>query len=300
MKPSGGTELLSNNLIKYVGQGWLDKINLVTSVCDPSRIDPNKINVMWQHLSYDQYNVKNMNDKSFVDSIQHYAYVSNWQLEQFKDRFPIHDASNYVIKNAIPPIELKEKPKGKLKLIYTSMPDRGLEVLLDAFEIMDMDDVELTVYSSNIIYGMNYKAANSEELFHRCKTMKNVVYKGYAMNNAVRKALQESHVLAYPSIFEETSCCAAIEAGAAGCQIVTTNLGALPETCDKYATYVDYTPDKKELAHNYAEVLKKSLYIYSDISYNDIVNQSRWFNENYSWDKRAKEWINFIGKICEE
>lgn len=300
MNPCGGTEILYKNLIKYVGKDWRN-INLITSVCDSSLTNPSLINVLWQHLSYDQYNVRAMNDLSFIDKIQHFVYVSNWQLEQFKQRFPIDHANNHVIRNAIEPIECIEKPKDKLRLIYTSMPERGLKILLDAFEIMDMDDVELVVYSSNIIYGMNYRSPiDTDRLFHRCKTMKNVVYKGYAMNNVVRKALQDSHVLAYPSIFEETSCLAAIEAGAAGCQIVTTNLGALPETCDQYATYVDHTLDDIELAHNYAEVLKKSLYNYSNISYNDIVNQSTWFNGTYSWENRAKEWIDFMDKICAE
>jgi glycosyltransferase involved in cell wall biosynthesis len=297
MKPSGGTELLYNNLIKHVGKDWLKDTNLVVSICNSQFVNPNQTNVLWQHLSYDQYNMQLMNDINFVNSIQHFVYVSEWQLNEYQKRFPISQANNHVIRNAIEPIEFKEKPKNKIKLIYTSMPNRGLEVLLDAFEIMDRNDVELTIYSSTIIYGKDYRDDKAQALFNRAKTMKNVIYKGYAMNAAVRKALQEHHILAYPSIFEETSCLAAIEAGAAGCKIVTTNYGALPETCSDWATHIDYTDNKKELAGKYAEVLNKTIDNYWDECYN-IENQSNWFNTTYSWQNRAIEWKSFLDKIC--
>ena len=98
--------------------------------------------------------------------------------------------------------------------------------------------------------------------------MKNVVYKGYAMNKAIHKAVQQAHILAYPSIFAETSCLTAIEAGAAGCKIVTTDYGALRETCQDWATYVDFTTNRQELVNNYAETLKKEIDNYTPECYN--------------------------------
>ena len=48
------------------------------------------------------------------------------------------------------------------------------------------------------------------------------------------------HIFAYPSIWHETSCIAAIEAMAAGCEIVTTNLGALYETCSPFGRFINF------------------------------------------------------------
>jgi glycosyltransferase involved in cell wall biosynthesis len=205
-----------------------------------------------------------------------------------------------VIKNAIESIEFKEKPKDKIRLMYSSMPDRGLAVLLEAFRIMNRKDIELVVYSSNIIYGKGYsdsRRGQYDRLFNACKTTPGIVYKGYGMNQAVRKALQSAHILSYPSIYPETSCLAAIEAGAAGCKIVTTDYGALPETCGSWATHVPYTANFQELAENYADTLNKSIDNYWTDSYN-IVEQSHWFNDSYSWKNRAQEWQNFFNKIC--
>lgn len=299
MKPIGGTELLYNNLLKYTGQGWQEKVNLVPSVCRPQVLDPNRLNVMWQHLSYDQENVQLMSDPNFVNSVDRFIYVSNWQLNQFQQRFPIAFADNTVIRNAIEPIEFLEKPNDKIRLIYTSMPFRGLEVLMMALDIMKRDDIEVLVYSSNIIYGKNYYVQNSDWLFHRCKNTPCVKYMGFAMNKAIRKAVQSAHILAYPSIFEETSCLSAIEAGAAGCKIVTTNYGALPETCDQWATYVPYSADYRELAENYAQVLNSTIDNYCRDNYT-LKQQSDWFNQQYSWLSRAEEWNNYFNKICEK
>lgn len=302
MRPLGGSEILNNNLLKYTGQDWQKNVNLVLSVCDPAFIDPARINVIWQHLAYDQGAIRGMADSNFIQSIDHFVYVSNWQLDRFRDRFFVDLSQNHVIKNAIEPIEFKEKPTDKIKLIYTSTPNRGLEVLLKAFKILDRKDIELIVFSSNIIYGKGYSnqlAGTHEHLFHQCRTTPGIIYRGYAMNKAVRQALQQSHILAYPSIYEETSCLAAIEAGAAGCKIVTTNLGALPETCDKWATYVEYQygDDLDLLAERYAVTLNTAIDSYWANSYT-INEQSLWFNEQYSWHTRAQEWLEFFSKIC--
>lgn len=297
MKPLGGSEIIYNKLVKYLGPEWFEKINLIVSVCNPQLLDLNRINVIWQQLSYDQGNVQLMQDPGFVDSVDYFVYNSDWCLNEFNARFPISGANNSVIKNGVDPIEYLEKPKDKIRLIYTSMPNRGLEVLLDAFELLNRNDIELIVYSSNIIYGKGYASVvNYDQLFHRCRTMKNVIYKGYAMNNAVRSALQKAHIWSYPSIFEETSCMAAMEAGAAGCKIVTTSFGALPETCDQWATYVEYNLNRRELAHNYAEVLANEIDSY-DPSAKVLKEQSDWFNNNYSLIKKADEWREFFKQI---
>lgn len=298
MNPNGGTEILFNNFLKYVDGYSQDKTNIILSRCDPSLIVPNKTNIVWQHVMTDQGVTIGMDYPEFVDNIDHFVYVSNWQLNKFKEKFNIEHCNNHVIRNAIPEIEFIKKPTDKMRLIYTSMPFRGLDILLDAFSLIKNNDVELHVYSSNIIYGKDYSAnvGNAfEPLFHRCKTMKNVVYKGYAMNKAVHKAVQQAHILAYPSIFEETSCLAAIEAGSAGCKIVTTDYGALRETCGDWASYIEFTNNRQELVHNYAELLQKEIDNYSPECYN---NQSNWFNEQYSWTNRATEWNNFFNKIC--
>jgi glycosyltransferase involved in cell wall biosynthesis len=298
MKPQGGTEILYNNLIKYADSESSRHINLIVSACRPEYIDPNKINVVWQHLAYDQTAIIGMAYPEFIEKIQHFVYVSEWQLREFSQRFAVNLSQNHVIRNAIDPIEFKSKPTDHIRLIYTSTPNRGLKVLLEAFKILNRTDIELHVYSSDIIYGTGYAAQRQREhaeLFHRCRTTPGIVYKGYATNKAVRQALQNSHILSYPSIYEETSCLAAIEAGAAGCRIVTTDLGALPETCGQWARFVDYAygDDLTNLAEKYAAALNEEIDLVRQNMYS-LQEQSQWFNNTYSWEYRAQEWKEFF------
>jgi hypothetical protein len=92
-----------------------------------------------------------------------------------------------------------------------------LDILLDSFELLGRTDVELDVYSSAKIYGDHFVKITQgrfDELFERTRTTPGVTFHEYQPNEVVRSALQRAHIFAYPSIFEETSCLAAIEAAA--------------------------------------------------------------------------------------
>jgi glycosyltransferase involved in cell wall biosynthesis len=128
--------------------------------------------------------------------------------------------------------------------------------------------------------------------------MKNVNYHGYADNKDIHKALQEAHILAYPSIFEETACLAMIEAGAAGCSLVTTDLGALPETGSMYAKMMTIKPDEISIKIAYAQHLNQAINDYWDKSNQELLKeQSDFYNKFYSWDVRAKQWNNFFDEV---
>jgi glycosyltransferase involved in cell wall biosynthesis len=230
------------------------------------------------------------------------VYVSHWQHEKFRYVYQVPVHNSYVIKNAIEPIEFKPKAKdGKLKLIYASTPFRGLDVLLDSFEMLNRDDIELDVYSSTIVYGTGYQNHTGnvyDAMFDRARNMKNVNYKGYAPNEDVRKAMQDAHILAYPSVFEETSCLVMLEAGAAGCDMLTTNLGALYETGSEYAKMIPIQVTKEDLAIKYAKALNETIDNYWNKSNQEMLKeQSDFYNKFYSWERRAKEWNELFEKL---
>ena len=275
--------------------------NLILSRCTEDQIDLNKKNIIWQHLNYNEPLTQGMLNKFFLRSIDAFVYVSHWQYEKFRYVFSCPTENVYIIKNAIEPIEFIERPKGeKIRLIYTSAPFRGLSILLDAFEILNRDDVELDVYSSTIMYGSDYHKVHSalyEDLFNRAASMKNVNYHGYATNEQVIKALQQAHIFAYPSVFEETCCLAMIEAGAAGCSIVSHNLGAIYETAAEFGRLLPVRVDEKLMAKQFASALNEEI----DGYFNNIDRlkiQSDYFNRHYSWEKIQAQWSSLLLDIA--
>lgn len=310
MKPIGGTEILVNAFNKFTKIKEYPELNIIPSLCDINLLVPGKKNIIWQHNMPDQPVVSGMFNKLFIDAVDHFVFVSQYQLDEYKKLFDLDPDKVSVIENAIEPIEFVEKPStDKIRLIYTSAPFRGLDVLIEAFKSLNRDDVELHVYSSNIIYGTEHSRMigdRYESLFHACRKTDGIVYKGFAPNHRIREALKESHIFAYPSTFKETSCLAAIEAGASGCKIVTTNLGALPDTCGDFATYVDYEMEqiesiqdyenRKKLLIDFAQALNTEIDKYKELNYNGPI-QSKSFNERFSWVNRSTEWNEFFERM---
>ena len=311
MNPKGGTEILKEQLIAQIPKESIDGINLIGSICHPSLVEKDKINVLWQHLNYDQPNTQLMKDRKFVDSIDYFIYVSNWQYNRFREFYQIPEYKSFVIKNATHAFEpVKKEPlmisSDKIKLIYTSTPWRGLIVLLKAIEILNKtrDDFEVDIYSSTKIYGSAFDEKEKDkftELFEKCKKTKNVNYHGYTFNGEIRRAVEKAHLYVYPSIFEETSCLSVIEAMSAGCHVVTTNYGALPETCGEFATMIEFDSSGQNLINRYSETLNSVIDNYKNGIYKeDLEMQIRYYNKYYSWETRIQEWKNFLNYVRRE
>jgi len=299
IKAMGGSEILKTKLYEYIDIEKYDNINLLMSTPSMGKIKFTKKNILWQHLNYTDESLGELKNPSFIKSLDAQVYVSHWQYEKFRYVYQIPTDNSYIIKNAIDPIEFKGRDKKeKIKLIYTSTPFRGLDVLLDSFEALDRDDVELDVYSSTLVYGSGYVNHTKDVydyLFDRAGSMKNVNYMGYAPNKDIHKALQDAHIFAYPSVFEETCCLAMVEAGAAGCDMVTTDLGALFETGSVYAKMIPIQSTKELLVKKYTKALNESIDNYWDKTNQErLKEQSDFYNKYYSWDKRKVEWNNLF------
>jgi glycosyltransferase involved in cell wall biosynthesis len=297
--PRGGSDILEEGLRKRINFDDYN-VNLILSRCTEDQIVDGKINILWQHLNYNEPLTRGMSNKFFTRAIDGWVYVSHWQHEKFRYVYDIPVSNANVIKNAIDPIEyLSREINEKIRLIYTSAPFRGLDILLDSFEALGRDDVELHVYSSTIIYGSDYDREHYDifsALFERAENMKNVIYHGYAPNEEIRSALQQAHIFAYPSMFEETCCLAMIEAGAAGCRLVSHNLGALAETGAEFATLAPIQIDRQRIIERYSSILGSAIDSYVDYV-PMLKQQSDYFNYFYSWEKKIVDWTNFLNSF---
>jgi glycosyltransferase involved in cell wall biosynthesis len=296
----GGTDLVARKLLEKLGSRVFDGINLIVSSAHESWIKPHQVNVLWNHHNVDQPAIRNLSNSDYLKKIDCFIYVSHWQYEKYRYKFHIPEHKSVVIRNAVDELFPKEKPK-KLKLIYTSTPWRGLDILLDCFEALDRNDIELEIFSSTKIYGKEFDRENADkysDLFARAASMRNVNYRGFASNQQVREALLSAHIFAFPSTFEETSCLAVIEAGMAGLSIVTTNLGALFETCGAWARYVGYDSNRTYLTRKFTFALERAINeFWNPENQRNLKEQSNYFNRFYGWNTRRIEWENLLSQL---
>tara|TARA_A100001201_G_C4082967_1_gene199567 strand:+ start:51 stop:413 length:363 start_codon:yes stop_codon:yes gene_type:complete len=116
----------------------------------------------------------------------------------------------------------------------------------------------------------------------------------------VREALQKAHIFAYPSIWQETSCIAAIEAMSAKCAVVCPNLAALPETTSNFAAMYQFDEDHQTHANRFYAVLRSVIEnVTTENSIRKLEFQKQYTDIYYNWDFRAEEWKGLLYSIME-
>ena len=307
MQPLGGTELQYALLGKYVDKELLDNFQITTSIPEKIPLAKDKINILWEQNSYDQGNIVPwMKDKTNHSKYDWYVFNSHWCAEKYRMMFQLLPHQCVVIKNAIehfPGRAVYQKGQ-KLKLIYTSTPWRGLNVLLGAMQLIKNPLIELDVYSSTQIYGDGFKDQNDKtyaDLYDQAKQLSNVNYIGYASNEDIMKKMPEYHIFAYPNIWEETSCMSAIEALGSGLHGIVTNYGALYETCSEWPTYVQYDRNYENLAKCFAYAIEGiAQQLPTEGMQNLLGAQVSFYDKFYSWRNRKHEWTNFLTGVVND
>ena len=294
----GGSENQLRLLLKHLPDESFKDINLILNNTNHDLIEKNKINVLWMQHFVNQEETKKLGSKDYVNKLDYIVFNSNWNFEKFQYQFKIPESKSLVIKNAIEKIDFHEKPKDKINLVYHTTPWRGLIHLLKVFKRLNLQNTELNICSSTIIYGKKFDSIlgkKYENIFEECKNTKNVNYLGFVENNKIIELLKNMHIYSFPSIWPETSCISAIEAMAAGCEIVTSNLGALYETCTPFATFVGFDSNFDNFEKKYQKALENSVKnFWSKENQKKIRFQQEVINLTYSWNVRSKEWISFL------
>jgi glycosyltransferase involved in cell wall biosynthesis len=124
------------------------------------------------------------------------------------------------------------------RMIYSSSPDRGLELLLDLLPKIQEKVPEAEVH---IFYGFSNweKSARSRNdhgqiaLIEKLKKkfgQPGVIERGRVGQRTLARELMKAQLVAYPTWFTETFCITTMEAMASGTPVITTDVAALQTT----------------------------------------------------------------------
>jgi glycosyltransferase involved in cell wall biosynthesis len=274
-----------------------------------ARCRPDARQILWTGHAPDQPAVAPLAQPEIWALVDGFALVSEWQAACFHRAFGFDPARIAILRNAVGPAfadlfdggPILPTKAGPPTLCYTSTPFRGLDRLLVAFARIraEVPDARLEVYSS--MAGYNSLQDPYQPLYDLARASPGVTYHGSVPQPALAQALRGATMLAYPNTFAETSCIAVMEAMAAGCAVVTSDLGALPETG---AGFIDLTPPITDpqahaevfadrviqlLAARQADPAGTEAHLQAQVAYTVAEN---------SWARRAEQWSTWLSGLA--
>jgi glycosyltransferase involved in cell wall biosynthesis len=271
--------------------------------------------VFWTQHAVDQPGVQGLRERSEVGAYDRFVFVSQWQAAGFAAVFGVPRERMAILPNAMAPAFENMYPvKASITasksippvLAYTSTPFRGLALLLDAFPRIReaVPGVRLRVYSSMKVYQTpaHEDEANYGVLYDRCRRTEGVEYVGSIGQAELARQMREVTFLAYPNTFPETFCIAALEALAAGCRVVTSRLGALPETTAGYAELLEFGSTEEDLVKRLVDAVVgqyRRMRERPEEAEVELRRQVDYVNRECIWAVRARQWGELLGRLCE-
>ncbi|HSI10571.1 MAG TPA: glycosyltransferase family 4 protein [Chthoniobacter sp.] len=269
--------------------------------------------VLWTQHRIDQPAVAALAQPEESECYDAFAFVSEWQRDEFRLGFGLPFVRTQILRNAAAPafVDLfpEDRPILPQKtmppvLAYTSTPYRGLDVLLEAFPAIrqQVPGARLRVFSSMAVYKESAAADQAQygTLYQRCRETPGVEYVGSLDQPALARELSSVSVLAYPNTFPETSCIAVLEAMASGCRIVTTAQGALPETTAGFARLVSFGGNR---SFNLQRFVDQTVAAIREVQSGDpaveasLRRQVDYIRENATWAVRAGQWAEWLADV---
>jgi UDP-glucose:(glucosyl)LPS alpha-1,2-glucosyltransferase len=299
----GGSELMYDRLMRRLPEELAGQFQIVVSrVRD---LLPGKKAVLWCQDRWNDSESDHLRHSASRLRFRKIVFVSNYQFNSYNQGLGVRFAESVILRNAVEPIctTLPDKPKDRIRLIYHTTPHRGLEILVPVFASLaaERPELHLDVYSSFRLHGLEDRDARYQHLFRMCIEHPQITYHGAVSNEEIREAVKRAHIFAYPSIFQETSCIAAIEAMSAGCLVVCPDLAALPETVGECGVMYRWTEDVRSHADRFAAALRSGIKMLENGRGIGLLDSAqRRVNVLYNWNTRIDEWVRLLQSLAEK
>lgn len=255
-------------------------------------------NILWLHLTPNQIDDNEMNvlkRQDFIDTVDHFIVLSEFHKKKTVLEIGVDPEIVHVIEYPLYDIEYNESKfynTEKINIVHGSQASRGLDILLQATLQID-EDFQLDIY--NDFYPERYENVNLEKLIKD----ERINFYGKTPRKTVMRKFANSHIHAYPSIFEETSCLVQAEALASGNLCVYSNIGALPETSRGHGIMVDFlsSTNINKVVNDYSENLTNAIKIVKDQDFNPL-KQIKDISEYRSEARIVQQWLDFDNSLA--
>jgi glycosyltransferase involved in cell wall biosynthesis/tetratricopeptide (TPR) repeat protein len=260
--------------------------------------------VLWMHDTDAGDRLTPVRARKF-DSI---VVLTEWHKNFMLEKYPFLDPNKLVvIGNGVdlgrfPGWNFDDKDRNPHRVIYSSSPDRGLDIILEGIwpQVVEaIPDAELHIYygwnnfDKVLEAGYEHLRPFREKVNNLLLNAKNVVNHGRINQEELAKEFAKSSVWLYPTYFPETYCITAIEAQLAGVVPITNHFAALAETVQS-GVFIDNNPHDPAVQQAFAEQTIRLLKLGRDTEMLKMRRLSRKNAPAVSWDQRAVQWLDLL------
>lgn len=298
---------------RFVQDGKTPSTDVLISSRIPDLVDyplDARVKLAWVHDVHMGTGLTNKRALKF----DRYLCLSNWHKGFFTAHYPyVHPDVVLVTRNGI---DLSRYEKNAVardphRMIYSSSPDRGLQVIMQCMPFIRACVPDATLH---VFYGFeNWEKHPDPGQQNLATAMKGmikayepfgVVFHGRVSGERLAEEQLKSGVYPYSTWFSETYGITFAEAQAAGCRIVTSPLAALNEIVGPRGTMVGYGAGGVQgdwLTPEYSEAFVKGVVAaLLKPEDGDRAALQSYARENFGLDSLAEDWSRMFDRLIRE
>lgn len=230
-----------------------------------------------------------------------------FSLDELRSQYP--DEPIQTLWARVPGTEMISVRNPK-RLIYSSSPDRGLQILLEMWPSILAQEPEAELYvaygfsnweksvASGQDHGIPWLSGTAlRQIKHAMRTLPRIKDLGRIGPKHLAQEMLCAGVWAYPTWFSETSCITAMQAQAAGLYCVATPIAALNETLGGYGTLIPGSWEIGGTDAERAEFIAATVRAIRGEQQPYTLEELQKAAERFDLDALAKDWDAMIRKM---
>lgn len=210
-------------------------------------------------FSCDQFSIGNYGEfRPMVDKV---VCISPYHVEYFKTHYNIQDATYIDLPVRVQEYQDKNIEKIRHRFIFTSVPARGLNIMLDIWPriVREVPDATLVITSDYRLWGVMNGGGN-EQFIKKAMPLPNIIFLSAVPRPRLVEEQLKAEINVYPCEYDELFCIAAAESQVAGAYTITSDCGALATT----NMGIVIRGDAKQMASSYVDEAVKFASLHDD------------------------------------